>query len=153
MNEMLDTMGSVPAQFVDVKGEQKAIIDGMNSVDVMYASFIPETMEDKKKLVNATSGQGESLIDNTKKPIALVDVLVTAVTITKDNGEIDVCPRTSLITADGKVYTATSWGLYRAIQKINMVYGGLHFSEEEPLMIQAHRIKTKKGQTINLEIL
>lgn len=149
--EMTNT--NLPAEFRDIHGEQEAIVSGMREGNIMYCSFAADTIEDKKRLANASMGAGEPLIENTKEPIDVVDVLVSAVTLTRDDGGVDVAPRTVLLTADDKVYTATSWGLYRSVQKINMIFGTLHFDRSAPLRVQAHRIKTKKGQTISLELL
>lgn len=125
------------------------IINGMaNASCAMFSSFEPDTREGKAALLNATN-DGEPLMDNCGKPIAIVDVVVMPVEVINDDESTTTCPRVSLLTAEGKVYTAVSWGVYKALQKIYAVYGTLHFADE-PLVVEAKRVKTKKGQTINL---
>lgn len=133
--------------------ESESIITGMNDGGMVYCSFEPETDDDKRRMFNAISGDGLPIIENTGKPLALVDVAIQPVELTNDDGTTSVCPRISMLTADGNVYVATSWGLYKAMQRINALYGGLHFDPKKPLTVEAVRIKTKKGQTINLKVL
>lgn len=127
----------------------ESIITGMaNASCAMFSSFEPDTREEKAALLNATN-DGKPLMDNCGKTIALVDVVVMPVEVINDDDTAATCPRVSLLTADGTVYTAVSWGVYKALQKIYAVYGTLHFADE-PLVVEAKRVKTKKGQTINL---
>lgn len=142
------------SEVYDLRQREAAdIVSGMDSTNAMYCSFNPETPAEKAKLFNAVSCEGLPLIENTGKPIPMIDVIVQAVELENDDGTTAVCPRSSIIAANGDVYTATSWGLYRALQRINNLYGSLHFDPKKPLTIEASRIKTKKGQTINLKIV
>lgn len=130
-----------------------AIVDNVSATNAVFCSFIPETVEDKKRLFNLSTGESEPIIEHTKKPIGLCDVVIEPVNITNDDGSVSVCPRISILAADGKVYVGTSWGLYRALQRIHGLYGTLHFDAKSPLKFEAIRVKTKKGQTINLKLL
>lgn len=130
------------------------IVEGMDDISAMYCSFTGETFEDKRRLLNASTGTGESVLENVNKPIAMIDVIVMPVAITnEETKQVDICPRCCILTPDDTVYTATSWGLYRALQRVNAVFGTLHFSADNPLMVEFNRVKTKKGQTINLKLL
>lgn len=131
--------------------EAQSIVESMDENTSIYCSFVADNDDDRKRLYNAVSTDGMPLIENTGKPIQLTDVAVQAVEIENDDGTSSVVPRISILTLNGDIYTATSWGLYRALQRINNLYGTLHF--EEGLTIEAVRVKTKKGQTINLKIV
>lgn len=129
---------------------QENIINGMNNAQcAMFCSFQPDTREGKARMLNATN-DGNPLMDNVGKEIPLQDVVIMPVEVINDDESTSVCPRVSLLSADGEVYTAVSWGCYKALQKIYAVYGTLHF--DDPLIIEAKRVKTKRGQTINLMV-
>lgn len=130
----------------------ESIVGGLENAGCqLYTSFNPTTREEKAKLVNAT-GDGLSLMEHLGKDIALVDVVVMPVEVDGETGR-QICPRISLISADGAVYTCVSWGAYKSLQKINAIYGELHFDPDDPLVIRADRVKTKKGQTFNIKVV
>lgn len=133
--------------------EAASIVNGVSSEVGMYCSFSAEGPDDRKRLFNALSTDGLPLAENTGKELCLCDVAIQPVNLENADGSSSVCPRISLFTANGDVYSATSWGLYKALQRIYALYGTLHFDTDNPLVIEAVRVKTKKGNTFNLKIM
>lgn len=132
--------------------KNREIIEGVkNTDDLMYCSFTVETTEDKVKLYNATSSEGESVKSHVNKEFMLRDVIIMPAEIVDDEKGNQIVPRITFITADGKCLTATSWGLYRSVQKIASIFGGLHF--DDPIKVCPVEVRTKKGFTMNLKLV
>lgn len=135
----------------EMQATSKSIVDGLEeSSSLLYVSFDSDTPENKIKLYNASSGEGERLKNHLNKQVIMMDAVIMPVKLVGESGEESVVPRTSIITKDGSVLTATSWGVYRSLQKINAIFGGLHF--ENGLVFVPVEVKTKKGSTVNLKV-
>lgn len=132
--------------------EDNIISSLTNDAPVMYMSFPVNSAADRASLYNITSGQSNTIKSMINKPIKLRDVVVMEVDISDgETGEVLRNPRTILIDMEGNAYAATSWGVYRCVQKLNAIFGTLHF--DEGLDIMPVEITTKKGFTINLRII
>lgn len=132
--------------------ENQAIVSSLNNAgNELYSSFGVESVEDRMKLYNATSSEGVTLKSMVNKTIELVDVVVMPVEVKNDDGSTSIVPRTTLIDKNGKLVTATSWGVYNCVKKIAAIFGGLHF--ETPLKVEPFEVKTKGGFTLNLKIV
>lgn len=124
--------------------------------DAMFISFQPESVDDKKLLYEATTN-GTPLKDVVNKKIMLMDVIVTSAEVKNDN-EVDsegnpttsTVPRVSIITTEGEIYLASSWGIYNCLSRINSIFGTLHF--DEGLAVIPYQVKTKNGFTMNLKL-
>lgn len=136
--------------------ENNIIANLTHKEEAMYLSFTPETMEDKKLLYEATTN-GTPLKDVVNKTIKLMDVIVTQAEVKNEN-ELDVdgnpttslVPRVSIITTEGEIYMASSWGVYNCLSRINSIFGTLHF--DDGLAIVPYQVKTKNGFTMNLKV-
>lgn len=137
---------------VNPMSDAQVIIDGIvNASNSIFHSFTVETSEDKVKLYNATTVDGQTLKSSVNKVLEVVDVVIMPVDVRNDDGTNATVPRTTLITKKGEYVTATSWGAYNSIKKIAAIFGGLHF--ETPLKITPVEVKTKSGFTINLKLV
>lgn len=146
MNESVDVM------MTPFEDQSAIIVSGLNdSSNVMYHSFNVDSKEDKIKLFNACSSDGTPVKSMINKEIIIKDVVVLPVELEDDGGTRTINPRTVIISKDGTYYTATSWGVYRSIQKLNAIFGGLHF--EDGLKVVPKEVSTKKGFTINLVVV
>lgn len=132
-------------------GAKMDIIGGMEQTEAaMYMSFKPQDIDDKKLLYAATNG-GTLLKEVANKTLKMMDVVITEGTVTnKETGEVGTVPRTSIITTEGEVYTAASWGVYNCLKRINAIFGGLHF--DDGLAIIPKQVKTKNGFTMTIDI-
>lgn len=135
----------------EMQATSKSIVDGMNdSNSLMYTSFDADSAENKIKLYNAASGEGERVKAYLNKPVTMLDCVIMPVKLVGENGEESVVPRTSIITKEGITLNATSFGVYRSLQKINAIFGTLHF--EQGLVIVPVEVKTKRGSTVNIKV-
>lgn len=132
--------------------DSEAIVQGMRDTSSeLYSSFDAVTSEDKIKLYNALSADGETVKSAINKKIAMVDCVILPVEVINEDGSKSTVPRVTILDKDGKGYTATSWGVYNSIKKISAIFGGLHF--DVPMLIQPVEVKTKNGFTINLKVI
>lgn len=135
----------------EMQATSRSIVDGLNNSDsLLYVSFDSNTPESKIKLYNASSGEGERIKSYLNMPITILDCVIMPVKLMGEGGEENVVPRVSLITKEGTTLTSTSWGVYRSLQKINAIFGTLHF--EKGLVVIPLEVKTKKGSTLNLKV-
>lgn len=132
--------------------EAQSIVTGIqNAANEIFHSFTVETMEDKIKLFNATNGDGQTIKENVNKVLEVVDVVIMPVEVKDEDGSTSTVPRTTLITKKGDLISATSWGVYNSVKKINAIFGSLHF--EGGIKISPVEVKTKGGFTINLKLV
>lgn len=145
------------ADFVDITTrnelaeQSRNILGELNGQVQTYCSFVPETMEEKKTFFNATSATGEPLMDHKDTVITMFDCIITPTEMRDERGNPTMVPRCVLMCEEGKVYTASSWGLYRALSRLNGIMGTLHFPDGVSLKVKV--VKTNKGKTINLEMV
>lgn len=134
-----------------IRDESAAIVAGITeSNDVMYSSFTQDDIETKRLMYQATNG-GTPIADVKNKTLEMRDVVVMAIEVKNDDGTTSIVPRSSIITKDGKAYSATSWGVYNCLKRLNAIFGTLHF--EDGLKIVAKDVKTKAGSTISLDLV
>lgn len=136
--ENLAIMNSITSGMENGNGQVWLSFDALGSEEAKVTAF------------NAMSDNGTSVMDCNGQVIELQDVIIMPVEVQGENGT-DVCPRTIIIDTGGKVYSATSWGLYRSLQRMNSIFNGLHF--EDGKKVQVNVVKTKKGKTINLKLV
>lgn len=126
-----------------------------------FCSFRPDDMEGKIKLYNAINNPEKRIADCINKEIAIRDVVVKAVKLSKERNPSNWTDeqdedrdgfRVVLIDTEGIAYTATSTGIYSSVATIRSVFGQLHF-EPEPLRVQVNQVKTKNGNTLTLRVL
>lgn len=117
----------------------------------LFVSFDPASREEKVKLLNMISGETEALAEHTNEEIEIVDVAVMPVELENDDHTKSVTPRCIIAGANGVNYGATSWGLYKGLQRVYHIFGSLHF--DDPLKIKVEMVKTKKGKTFNLKFI
>lgn len=130
--------------------ENNIIANINNKESSMFISFTPKSIEDKKLLYEATTN-GTSLKEVLNKPIKMMDVIVSEAEVKNEkDGTTATVPRISIITVEGEIYTASSWGVYNCLSRINGIFGTLHF--DDGLTIVPVQVKTKNGFTINLRV-
>lgn len=135
----------------DQRTQMYDIVNDMNnSSSMMYCSFDPSTPEEKKLLFNAVSAQTEQLIDQNGKTIKIRDCVIVPTKVNGDKGEA-VVPRTVIIDCEGKTYSACSWGVYHALSRLVAIMGTLHFYDG--LEVKIEKVKTAKGNTINIKLV
>lgn len=127
------------------------IVSGMSAGAAgVWASFdVMADDESKAAAFNAISDPGEAIMDMNNQVIEINDVLITPVKVIGDSGE-NICPR-CIIMSGTRVFTATSWGVYHALQRMNSLFGTLHFPEGKKAMVKV--VKTKRGKTVNLNLV
>lgn len=95
-----------------------------NTSNAMWASFNPETADEKALLFNAMNAPDVRIADHIGQVINVRDVVVEPVEIVDEKtGEIRKSPRVILIDTDGHTYSATSYGIYNALRRLSAIYG------------------------------
>lgn len=115
-----------------------------------YYSGKAESLDDKKRLVNAMNNPDFRIGDMLNKTINCVDIYIEQATVTnKETGEVSMLPRTVLIDDKGKSYAALSYGVFNSLKKIISVFG---FPNEwsEPIPVEVTRIIKGDRQIYNL---
>jgi len=136
----------------DIIDKETRIINSLaESTSNVYVSFIPDGIDGKKRMFNMLSAEGTPMIEMKDKEITMFDCAVMPVKVIGDDGEEDIVPRICIEGENGKIYTACSWGLYNSINRVRSIFDTLHF--EEGLKVKVKVVKTKKGKTINLEVI
>lgn len=115
--------------------------------ETTYFSGKCSTLEEKKRFYNALSG-GEAIKNYKNRTMPVKDVAIIMVSLKNNDGTESECPRSSFILDDDTIVSATSWGVYNCLERLNMLFGSLHF--DEPLRIVPVDVATKSGSTINL---
>lgn len=103
---------------------QNAIMAKINDESTSYCSMVPETMEDKKALYNATAQPQYKTKQFINKTILVKDVYIEPSVIKDQNtGEETVVPRVVLIDVNNEGYQSSSFGIYNAIQNLFKSFG------------------------------
>lgn len=151
MSNEMTLFQSEAEKMQDLETMSRTIIDSMgDETSAFFSSFQVETQDDRIKLYNAMSDNGLSVKDNVNKSLTICDVVVMPVQVVNEDKTTTVVPRCILIDKDGQFYTATSWGVYRSIQKIKAIFGTLHFNPA--IKVMPVEVKTKNGFTMNLRL-
>ena len=110
----------------------------------MISSIVGDDFESKKKVLAATQN-AEPLSDHLGKSIEIVHYVVERVEmVNEQTGEVGPAIRTTLITKDGKAFSATSEGGARSIQQITAVLGSPN-DWPEPVKVIPTEVKSRKG--------
>lgn len=125
-------------------------VNKINNVDEdFYTSFDVSDDKGMRELYKALTDGGDPLKSIVNTEIDIRDVIIqNADLVSEVTGEVNTVPRTVIITKDGKMYRATSWGVFNSIRKIKMVFGTLHFEQE--MRVKVKEVKVKNGFSINL---
>ena len=111
---------------------------------MIYSTFAADDFDTQKKLLNAVT-DAESLRDHVGKKIMLKDFVVQATTmIDQDGVERDIL-RTVLVAVDGKAYSASSDGIFKALQTFGAVLGHPSTWPAEGVAIVAKEIQGRRG--------
>lgn len=130
---------------VMVQEERKSLISVEQDKSRTYCSVVAETEEEKIMLYNALNGDadGKRVQDMINMEIEVKDVAFEIVDLIDDKtGEVEEAPRAILISPDGEVYNATSFGVLSSIQRCISVFG-------EPTWIPAKKFRVKQAKTKN----
>lgn len=139
-------------QMVNV--DANSIVDGIRDTSsLVYSSFSGNDKKSKIKLYNAINGDGGRIKEAINKKLEVVDVVIIPAEVVNEDGTRSVVPRCTLVLKDGTCMNSTSWGVYKALQKVMAVFGDLHFAEDDPLIVIPAEIKTKNGFTVTLRMV
>jgi hypothetical protein len=95
-----------------------------NNVASAYSSVSTDSVEDKKKLVNAMNNPTYKLNDFINKTINMQDIYAENVELTdSDTGELYEAVRVVILDTDGNSYQTISKGVYNSLSKIMAVMG------------------------------
>ena len=141
---------SAPAaitQNVDVDGA--AMIANLSSATASYCSLSAETDADKIRVYNAMANADEKLTDHVGETIDMKHVYVEAIECADEKtGEIQICPRIVILTADGKTYQAVSKGVFGSLRQIFQIFGD-PATWNFALRVRVKQSRTRRGYNVN----
>ena len=118
-----------------------------------FCSFHPESPEERAKLYRAMTNPDKRIADCINQSFELADVYVELVDMTQeDTGEVRKVPRVVMFAADGVTYSATSQGIYNAIQRLSMVYGAPSW-RENPIPVVVRQIQMAQKRFYTLDVI
>lgn len=115
-----------------------------------FSSFVPESLDDKKKFFNAINNTDGKLSDLINMEIVIKDVYAEECEyVNEETGELTPGVRIILFTPDGKGYSTSSKGVFNCLSKIFAIFG--HPSTwTEPLKARVKQISPAKDRKILL---
>ena len=118
-----------------------------NAEHPIFCTIDPQTDEEKAMVYNMANSMSGKLSDMINKVINLRAVYVELTDgVNSDTGEAWRAPRCVLLDDNGKTYTATSNGLFRALQKLLAIYGPGPW--DKPLAVEVKQVDTSTGRRI-----
>ena len=126
-----------------------------------YTAVIPASGLERKNIYNAVSAPDYRLRECANIVIPVVAIIVEPVEVKKEvigpgnqpmGEEIVTCPRTVLIDAEGKSYTATSNGVYNSVSRIVAMFGDPS-TWTEPLNVRPKLLTRGQNNIVTLEIV
>ena len=115
-----------------------------------YTSLQLTTRADKMAMLKAVNNS-LPLLDKVGEEIAVVDVVLQAVTFTNDEtGLVEDTVRTTLIDADGNAYHAASKGIAISLQQAFKVLGSPD-TWDEPLVVKVEQGNRGKFRYLTLK--
>ena len=118
----------------------------------MFTTFEINTVEDGKKLYNATNTD-KKLSVIIGQTIKIIDVITEPVT-TKDRetDEIISLTRVVIITSTGDAYSTCSTGIFNSLKKIFSIFG-MPQRWDEPLSVKVNQINSGNNRIFTLYIV
>ncbi|AXF52058.1 MAG: single-stranded DNA-binding protein [Podoviridae sp. ctbd591] len=123
-----------------------------------YTSFVPNTLEEQKRMFNAINNPNFRVGDMINKTINIADVILTGVELSDNDGyEGDTekaarkAIRTILIDDNGNSYAATSDGISTSVKSLLSVFGTLHF--DDPITVEIKQVTTKRGSLLTFVLV
>ena len=123
--------------------EGQAVITPAGTADV-YCS-IPNTPENRAKIVRLLQAGSTSLSDMVNKKVAIQHVLAHRVEAISEDGEPLELIRCVLVDAEGKAYSASGLGVYKSMRNLFGFYGQPPYSPA--LVVEVAPVKTRRGFT------
>ena len=144
MSEQVSNEVAVRGEAMDM-GDVVAKIKSLSGdAPMVYSTFAATDFESQKRLLNAVT-DAEQLRDHVGKKIMLKDFVVQATTmIDQDGMERDIL-RTVLVAADGKAYSASSDGIFKALQTFGAVLGHPSTWPEGGVAVVAKEVQGRRG--------
>lgn len=87
-----------------------------------YTSITGTDLNTKKRVYSAVTS-AESLKDHLGETITVVDVLAQPIEDVKQDGTVEEFTRITLLTADGKAYSASSTGVLNSLDTAFKIFG------------------------------
>ena len=144
MSEQVSNEVAVRGEAMDM-GDVVAKIKSLSGdAPMVYSTFAATDIESQKRLLNAIT-DAEQLRDHVGKMIMLKDFGVQATTmIDQDGMERDIL-RTVLVAADGKAYSASSDGIFKALQTFGAVLGHPSTWPAEGIAVIGKEVMGRRG--------
>lgn len=122
-------------------------------VPSFFCSFKAETVEEKAALYNAMNAPDVQISDHIGQIINMRDIIVEAVDLPDEVGEIHTVPRCTIIDIDGNSYGSTSIGIYNALRKIAGIFHKSHFENGLPVRVKQLSLEGgRRTYTLNLAV-
>lgn len=117
-----------------------------------FCSFKAESLEDKKKLFQASSKCDIVINDIVGQEIALKDILITSYQKPDEKGIVKERYRSVIFDADGKSYITCSTYFRNALVKLMVLFGTPN-TWGEPMNIRIIKTETKNGKALGFELV
>lgn len=139
---------------VETVNPEDALVAGFeNAENTMFCSFAAETVEDKAALYNAINNPDVLISDYIGKVILMRDVILQAVQIVKEEtGEVNTCPRVTIIDVDGNSFSCTSVGIYNALRNLIRIFGRPTWENGLPVIVRQITRGTRRIFTLDAAV-
>lgn len=126
-----------------------------------YTALAPAANLERKDIYNAVSAPDYRLRECANMEIPVVAIIVESIEVKQQvtgptgepmGEEMVTCPRTVLIDANGKSYTATSKGVYNSVARIVAMFGDPS-TWAEPLLVRPKLLTRGQNNIVTLEIV
>lgn len=118
-----------------------------------FCSFKAETVEEKAALYNAMNDPDVQIADHIGQMINMRDIIIEAIDLLNEEGELHTVPRCTIIDVDGNSYSSTSIGIYNALRKISGIFHKSHFENGLPVRVKQLSLEGgRRTYTLNLAV-
>lgn len=116
-----------------------------------YCSMAVTTKEEQKILFNAISTPQFRIKDCINTVINVKDVFIEPAEMTREDGSIQTVPRIVLIDTEGKSFTAASYGVYNALNRMITICGKPTWPDG--IAIRVKQITNGKNNILTFEMI
>ena len=122
-----------------------------NNSITTYCSMAVTTKEEQKILFNAISTPQFRIKDCINTVINVKDVFIEPAEMTREDGSIQTVPRIVLIDTEGKSFTAASYGVYNALNRMITICGKPTWPDG--IAIRVKQITNGKNNILTFEMI
>lgn len=124
---------------------------------VDYASFQPETKEEKIRLFNIMEGKGDIALpmkDHFGDEITIENLIFRSYdNINEETGEMEYGILTYIFTPEGNVYATSGKSVYFTLQNLIKVFGEPNTEDYEPMTVKIVKVKADRGDQVTLTLV